>query len=167
MPTLKPLFSWVGQVGLNKCHLKPIFSWVGQVGLGLAGEFVGFIIIFTCFPTQQNLVNRKHPTRICPHNGTPVFGDKLRGIRVHLSPQQHPFWGGRNTLRIRVHLSPQRACGSTRAINPNPDPCPGTYQVFNTWYFEVPGTPEGALFGEIATKCMPVSYTHLTLPTKA
>ena len=25
------------------------------------GEFAGFIIILSCFPTQQNLVNRKHP----------------------------------------------------------------------------------------------------------
>ena len=32
-------------------------------GLGWpwVGEFVGFIILFTYFPTQQNLVNRKHP----------------------------------------------------------------------------------------------------------
>ena len=34
------------------------------VGLGwpCVGEFDGFIIIFTCFPTQQNSVNRKHAT---------------------------------------------------------------------------------------------------------
>ena len=25
------------------------------------GEFVGFILVFICFPTQQNLVNCKHP----------------------------------------------------------------------------------------------------------
>ena len=35
------------------------------LGLGWpwVGEFVGFIlvVIFTCFPTQHNLVNRKHP----------------------------------------------------------------------------------------------------------
>ena len=32
------------------------------LGLGWpwVGEFVGFVIMFTCFPTQQNLVNRKH-----------------------------------------------------------------------------------------------------------
>ena len=32
------------------------------LGLGLpwVGEFVGFIIIFICFPTQGNLVYRKH-----------------------------------------------------------------------------------------------------------
>ena len=36
------------------------------LGLGWpwVGEFVGFITIFTCFPTQQNLVNRKHHTLI-------------------------------------------------------------------------------------------------------
>ena len=34
------------------------------LGLGWpwVGEFDGFIKIFICFPTQQNLVNRKHPT---------------------------------------------------------------------------------------------------------
>ena len=33
------------------------------LGLGWpwVGEFDGFILIFTCFPTQHNLVNRKHP----------------------------------------------------------------------------------------------------------
>ena len=33
------------------------------LGLGCAwvGEFVGFRIIFTCFPHKQNLVNRKNP----------------------------------------------------------------------------------------------------------
>ena len=33
------------------------------LGLGWpwVGEFVGFIIIFRCFPTQRKLVNRKHP----------------------------------------------------------------------------------------------------------
>ena len=34
------------------------------IGLGWpwVGELIGFIIIFVCFPTQQNLVNRKHRT---------------------------------------------------------------------------------------------------------
>ena len=33
------------------------------LGLGWpwVGEFDGFIVIFVCFPTQQNLVYRKHP----------------------------------------------------------------------------------------------------------
>ena len=33
------------------------------IGLGWpwVGELIGFIIIFVCFPTQQNLVNRIHP----------------------------------------------------------------------------------------------------------
>ena len=38
---------------------------VSLIFLGLGwpwvGEFVGFIIISRCFPTQQNLVYRKHP----------------------------------------------------------------------------------------------------------
>ena len=33
------------------------------LGLGWpwVGGLVGFIVIFLCFPTEQNLVNRKHP----------------------------------------------------------------------------------------------------------
>ena len=31
------------------------------LGWPWAGEFVAFIMTFRCFPTQQNLVNRKHP----------------------------------------------------------------------------------------------------------
>ena len=40
----------------------PLFNLI-FLGLGWpwVGEFVGFIIIFTCFPTQQNLVYRKRP----------------------------------------------------------------------------------------------------------
>ena len=34
------------------------FSWAG-LALWVV-EFVGFIIIFICFPTPQNSVNRKH-----------------------------------------------------------------------------------------------------------
>ena len=30
------------------------------------GEFVGFIILFICLPTQQNLVNRKHRMHMLP-----------------------------------------------------------------------------------------------------
>ena len=40
--------------------LSTYFSWVG-LGWPCIGGFVGFIIIFLCFPTQQKLVNRKHP----------------------------------------------------------------------------------------------------------
>ena len=29
------------------------------------GEFVGFVVIFICFPTRHNLVNRKHPVLRC------------------------------------------------------------------------------------------------------
>ena len=31
------------------------------MGWPWVGEFVGFTIIFMCFPTLQNLVHRKHP----------------------------------------------------------------------------------------------------------
>ena len=38
------------------------------LGLGWpwVGDFVGFIIIFICFPTQENLLYRKHPDRCIP-----------------------------------------------------------------------------------------------------
>ena len=42
-----------------KCHfLNLVFLGLGWPWVG---EFVGFILIFRCFPTQHNLVNRKHP----------------------------------------------------------------------------------------------------------
>ena len=36
------------------------------IGLGWpwVGAFVGFITIITCFPTQHNLINRKHPATV-------------------------------------------------------------------------------------------------------
>ena len=56
IPTHEKLFA-VGKSGPNAAFdlifLGLRWPWVG--------EFVGFIIAFTCFPTQQNLVNRKHP----------------------------------------------------------------------------------------------------------
>ena len=39
--------------------LRLVWPWVG--------ELVGFMSIFICFPTQQNLVNRKHPTNSPDH----------------------------------------------------------------------------------------------------
>ena len=71
-------FGWVGFLQ-SVSYIKPILTHeklfaVGKsrpnttfnlffLGLGWPwiGEFDGFIIIFVCFPTQQNLVNRKHP----------------------------------------------------------------------------------------------------------
>ena len=56
IPTHEKLFA-VGKSGQNATLINLIF-----VGLGWSwvGEFVGFIIIFACFPTQRSLVNRKH-----------------------------------------------------------------------------------------------------------
>ena len=55
IPTHEKLFA-VGKSG-------PIATLNLVLGLGWpwAGEFVGFIIMFPCFPTQHNLVCRKHP----------------------------------------------------------------------------------------------------------
>ena len=55
IPTHETSFA-VGKSGPN-ATLNLFF-----VGLGWpwAGEFVGFITIFTCLPTQQNLVYREH-----------------------------------------------------------------------------------------------------------
>ena len=56
IPTHENIFA-VGKSGPN-ATFNLIF-----VGLGWprVGEFVGFIIIFICFPTQCNSANRKHP----------------------------------------------------------------------------------------------------------
>ena len=56
IPTHENLFA-VGKSGptatFNLIFLGLRWPWVG--------EFVGFFIIYIGFPTQQNLVNRKHP----------------------------------------------------------------------------------------------------------
>ena len=55
IPTHAKLFA-VGKSGPNaSCNL----FFLG-LGWPWVGEFVGFIIIFICFRTQQNMVNRKH-----------------------------------------------------------------------------------------------------------
>ena len=45
----------LGIFGKKSPRLKRPLGWPW------VGEFVGFIIILTCFPTQHNLVYRKHP----------------------------------------------------------------------------------------------------------
>ena len=57
IPTRDKLFA-VGK-RRPKCHFFTFFF--GGLGWPWVGEFVGFMIMFLCFPTQQNLVNRKHP----------------------------------------------------------------------------------------------------------
>ena len=56
IPTHERLFT-VGKSGPN-ATFKPFFSGLGWPWVG---ECVGFILIFTCFPTPQNLVNCKTP----------------------------------------------------------------------------------------------------------
>ena len=57
IPTHEKLFV-VGKSGPNATFN---LSFLG-LGWPWVGEFVGFIIIFAGFPTQQNLVCRKHPS---------------------------------------------------------------------------------------------------------
>ena len=51
IPTHEKLYS-VGRCGPNTTFKSRFF--LGWVGLGF-GKFFGFIMVFTCFPTQQNL----------------------------------------------------------------------------------------------------------------
>ena len=57
IPTHEKIFA-VGKSGGRNATFNLIFLGLGWPWVG---EFVGFIMIFICFPTQQNLVNRKHP----------------------------------------------------------------------------------------------------------
>ena len=68
-PNSRKMFA-VGKSGPNATfHL--IFRGLGWPWVG---DFVGFTIIFTCFPTQQNLVNRQHPNiRIVRYTEMGVF----------------------------------------------------------------------------------------------
>ena len=56
IPTHEKIFA-VGKSGPN-ATFNLIFLGLGWPRVG---EFDGFFIIFICFPTQQNLVNRQHP----------------------------------------------------------------------------------------------------------
>ena len=56
IPTHEKLFA-VGKRGPD-ASFNPIFLGLGWPWVG---EFVGFIVIFISFPTQQRFVNRKHP----------------------------------------------------------------------------------------------------------
>ena len=47
-----------------------------RLGWPWVGEFVGFIITYTCFPTQHNLVNRKHPITGGHSNQDPPYKQK-------------------------------------------------------------------------------------------
>ena len=51
----------VGKSGPNATFNLPIFFW--GLGWPWVGDVDGFILIFICFPTQHNLVYRKHPTQ--------------------------------------------------------------------------------------------------------
>ena len=61
LPTHEKMFA-VGKSGPN-ATFNPVFLGLGWswVGLVLGWEYVVFIEICVCFPTQQILVNRKHP----------------------------------------------------------------------------------------------------------
>ena len=47
-----------------------------RLGWPWVGEFVGFMIIVTCFPTQQNLVYRKHPIAVPSRQDHPTPSSK-------------------------------------------------------------------------------------------
>ena len=68
------------------------------------GEFVGFIIVLTCFPTQQNLENRKHPINtLSPKRGC-SFHNGINS-QVKLTPTQVL------TVYITCKITyPQRTC---------------------------------------------------------
>ena len=85
IPTHEKIFV-VGKSGPNATFslnfLGLGWSWVGEV--------VGFIIIFVCFLTQQDLVYRKQPqhvSRLLPHAGalyTSLNHCKLSSIRCRI-----------------------------------------------------------------------------------
>ena len=77
----------VGKSGPNATFCLVFLGWVG---LGL-GSFVGFITMVICFPTQQNLVNRKQSrigsiqrSRGYPISSTFLRNKKKRMIKMKL-----------------------------------------------------------------------------------
>ena len=88
-------------------------------------ELVGFIIIFRCLLTQQNLVNRKHPIKICQVPGTDETGDsETGGSPVSASMTQcdphstyeatHSHFGGE-----RLETNVGQLCRSNRGTTSN------------------------------------------------
>ena len=85
-------------------------------GLGWpwVGEFVGFIVIFICFPTQQNLVYRKHP------NGEFSGENYVHGLavgyeeRVLIDLMQHFTTTGERWMAARSIPQPSRAAWHMR-----------------------------------------------------
>ena len=59
---VKPILTHEKLSSLGKSGPNGTFNLI-FLGLGWpwVGEFVGFILISICFPTQPNLVHRKHP----------------------------------------------------------------------------------------------------------
>ena len=58
---IKPILTHEKLFAVGKSGPNATFNLI-FLGLGWpwVGEFVGFIIVFTCVPTQHSLVNRKH-----------------------------------------------------------------------------------------------------------
>ena len=91
-----------------KCYFHNLFflgllwPWVGQ--------FVGFIIILTCFPTQHNLVNRKTPyypiPTVVPWN-YPISIIRVFGILKHYykKPTNSPTQGQPNPRKKRLKVA--------------------------------------------------------------
>ena len=63
IPTHEILFAEGGGKGGPSATFNLFFSWVG-LGWPWVGEFVGFVVMFICFPTHHNLVNRIHPNTL-------------------------------------------------------------------------------------------------------
>ena len=86
-----------------------------RLGWPWVEEFVGFMVIFTCFPTQQNLVNRKHP--IGGLVGRSVDGRSIRLFAIYqillgwgtykyfMKPRNFPTQGQSNPRKIRSKVA--------------------------------------------------------------
>ena len=66
------------------------------------GEFVGFILIFTCFPTQQHLVNRKHS--IHAQSSTTLAENIITIWFSHYRPKWCYITGRSGKKQIGAHL---------------------------------------------------------------
>ena len=83
IPTHEKIFA-VGRSGPN----ATFNFFVLGLGWPWVGKFVGFILIFTCFPTQYNMVNRKHPgiqwLRVTRESGGPEILPRRECLRFFL-----------------------------------------------------------------------------------
>ena len=119
------------------------------LGLGWpwVGEFVGFMIIFICFPTEQNFACRKHPNSSCEEGAKTILpavhsweypgnGGKRRGrVENRLRYRSLDAWYRSLSVRLGSGLTgvPESYNASRSPTRPQHDTRSKTSRTYNPW----------------------------------